>query len=88
LMFEARVTVARDELASRLAGLGGADEHSGIEFVPDEAEQIVPFLEESSSVAPVAEAALLLHGRLAWGEPWYQQSCLVRYGELPPRFDG
>ena len=36
-----------------------------------------------STVAPIAAAAMLLHGKIAWGEGWYEQACYLLYGDLP-----
>jgi 8-oxo-dGTP pyrophosphatase MutT (NUDIX family) len=83
LLFDVSVAVKRSELVARFDAGAAGQEHLAIEFVHDEPESIVPFLERAAPVAPVAAAALLLHGRNAWGEEWYEQSGLVLYGALP-----
>jgi len=85
LLFEVAVSLARPELSRRFDPTAADQEHTAIEFVHDEPESIVPFLQRSAPVAPVAAAALLLHGRHAWGMEWYEQACLVLYGALPER---
>lgn len=86
LLFEATLTLSRAELTARFDPTAPNQEHTRLEFVHDEPEAIVPFVRRStSSLAPVAAAAILLHGRHAWGTDWYEQSCYVLYGELPPK---
>ncbi len=84
LLFEATLTASRAELSARFDPTLPDQEHTGLEFVRDEPEAMVAFLKRSAPVAPVAAAALLLHGRQAWGNDWYEQSCFVLYGDLPP----
>jgi 8-oxo-dGTP pyrophosphatase MutT (NUDIX family) len=85
LLFEATLTLSRAELTARFDPTLPSQEHTGLEFVHDEPEGTVAFLRRSTPVAPVAAAAMLLHGRHAWGTDWYEQSCYVLYGELPPK---
>ena len=85
LLFEATLTLSRAELSARFDPTLPGQEHTGLEFVHDEPEVAVAFLQRSAPVAPVAAAAMLLHGRHAWGTDWYEQSCYVLYGELPPK---
>jgi 8-oxo-dGTP pyrophosphatase MutT (NUDIX family) len=85
LLFEANLTLSRAELTARFDPTLPGQEHTGLEFVHDEPEATVAFLRRSTPVAPVAAAAMLLHGRHAWGADWYEQSCYVLYGELPPK---
>jgi len=84
LLFEATLTLTRAALAARFDPASPDQEHTGWEMVHDEPEAIVPFLRRSAPVAPVAAAAMLLHGRHCWGRDWYEQSCYVLFGELPP----
>jgi hypothetical protein len=83
LLFEVGLSVSREDLCGRFDRQATGQEHSAIEFILDEPEAILPFLGRASPVAPVAEAALLLHGRLQWGTDWYEQSCYVLFGEVP-----
>ena len=59
-----------------------------MDTVHDEPEGMVAFLQRSAPVAPVAAAAMLLHGRHSWGTDWYEQSCYVLFGELPAKHVG
>jgi hypothetical protein len=86
LLFEATLTLTRAALAARFDPASPDQEHTGWEMVHDEPEAIVPFLRRSAPVAPVAAAAMLLHGRHFWGNDWYEQSCYVLFGELPPDY--
>ncbi len=88
LLFEATLTLSRAELMARFDPALLDQEHTGLEFVHDEPEAIVPFVRRSTLVAPVAAAAMLLHGRHAWGTDWYEQSCYVLFGELPAKHGG
>jgi 8-oxo-dGTP pyrophosphatase MutT (NUDIX family) len=88
LLFEATMNLSRAELTARFDPTLPEQEHTGLEFVHAEPEAIVPFVQRSTPVAPVAAAAMLLHGRHAWGTDWYEQSCYVLFGELPPKHVG
>jgi 8-oxo-dGTP pyrophosphatase MutT (NUDIX family) len=88
LLFEATLNLSRAELTARFDPTLPDQEHTRLEFVHDEPEAIVPFVRRSAPVAPVAAAAMLLHGRHAWGTDWYEQSCYVLFGELPPKHVG
>jgi len=70
LLFDVRVRLSRDEVASRL-GRDRDQEHVAIEYVRDEPDRLVPFILASAPIAPVAVAALCLHGRHRWGEEWW-----------------
>ena len=84
LLFDVTLKLSRGQLQDLFDPNLSDQEHAGIEFVHDEPEAILPFIESSTPVAPVAEASLLLHGRHTWGAHWYDQTCFLRYGELPP----
>ena len=83
LLFDALLTVTSDELAARFDPTLSDGEHTGVEWLPDDPGSIIPFLQRARPVAPVAEAALLLHGRCAWGCDWLERSCRQLYGALP-----
>jgi len=85
LLFEATLALCRAELSARFDPTLPDQEHTGLEFVHDEPEGTVAFLRRSAPVAPVAAAAMLLHGLGAWGNDWYEQTCYVLFGELPPK---
>jgi len=59
-------------------------EHTAIECCLDEPEAIVPFVDGTERIAPVALASLLLHGRHDWGLDWYEAACYQLFGALPP----
>ena len=68
-------------------GLRVEDEGAGFDPAtipnPDDPESLLAWLDSARPVAPVAEAALLLHGRHTWGDPWYEHACYSRYGAIP-----
>jgi len=84
LLFDVTLKLTRNELQGLFDPNLSDQEHTGIEFVHDNPDAILPFVESSSPVTPVAEASLLLHGRHTWGAQWYEQTSFLRYGELPP----
>ncbi len=61
----------------------GVDEHTGLEHCSDDPDAAFAWIRKARPIAPVAEAAVLLHGRREWGESWYEQACLRLYGALP-----
>ncbi len=83
LLFEVSASLKRSDLAERWQKASEWEEHTGIEFVFDEPEAVLAFLLQQGRLAPVAQAALLLHGRHGWGTEWYEQTCFVLYGEIP-----
>lgn len=83
LLFDVATNLSRRELVDRFNTIVEGQEHAAIEFVADEPDSIVPFLRKTAPVAPIAAAAMLLHGKIAWGEGWYEQACYVLYGDLP-----
>ncbi|RJP36806.1 MAG: hypothetical protein C4547_06695 [Phycisphaerales bacterium] len=83
VLFDATLKLTRDEVLARFDRGAEQQEHSAIEWLFDGPDEVVPFLERSVRVAPILEGALMLHGRLNWGQDWYEQACLLRYGGLP-----
>lgn len=81
MLFDVTITLDRTELESLFSPEQGHGEHRNIEFLADEPEAVLGFLDRVSPIAPVAEAALLLHGRHAWGIDWYEQISHIRHGE-------
>lgn len=83
LILRAAIKLRRSELDvvfdPRLSG----GEHNAIEYIPDTPDGIIEAIEEIGSVTPVAQAALLLHGRDRWGEGWYESACRRLYESLP-----
>lgn len=84
LLFDANIKLSRAEVAARFASTLADGEHSAIEFVYDDPASITTFMQRTNDVTPVAQAALLLHGQHDWGEAWFEQTCYLLYGELPP----
>ncbi len=85
LLFEATLTLTRSQLQARFDPNAPEQEHTGLEWMHDEPEALITFLRRAKPIAPVAAAALLLHGRQAWGTDWYEQSCYILFGDLPPK---
>ena len=83
LVFDVTVTLARAALAGRFASAHLEPEHVAVECVHDDPEAILPFLQRTPRVTPVAQAALLLHGLQSWGAAWFEQACYLQYGDLP-----
>ncbi|MEK6798880.1 MAG: hypothetical protein AABZ12_07950 [Planctomycetota bacterium] len=82
-VFEANVALSCKEIEARFRPGEPGQEHTGIEFAFGDPSSILPFLRRVAPVAPTAEAAVLLHGLFEWGREWYEQTCLVLYGEIP-----
>ena len=87
LLFDVSLTIARSVLSDRFDPAAGDGEHSDIEFICDDPETIVPFLRDVPRLTPVAQGAMLLHGRHMYGATWYEQACYLVYGELPQTVD-
>jgi 8-oxo-dGTP pyrophosphatase MutT (NUDIX family) len=83
LIFDVSVRHTRRELEQRFDPARSDGEHSEIEFLYDDPDAAIPSLSRLGRASPVAQAAYLLHGRVVWGSEWYDQTCLVLYGELP-----
>ncbi len=72
LLMEVRVRLSAEELAARAVGADAEREHVGLESCADEPGRIVDFIHAAAPIAPVAVGALMLHGKLKWGEEWYE----------------
>ena len=83
LLFDVQMNVTRGELLTRFDDHADP-EHVAIESCLDEPESIVPFVTSTGLIAPVAVAAMLLHGRGCWGHDWYESTSYVLFGEMPP----
>jgi len=83
MLFDVTVAVDKAYLASRFEPSLSDGEHTKIEFVPDDPEGVATFLDRVDRMAPVAQAALLLHGRRVWRRDWYDRVCFVRFGRVP-----
>lgn len=83
-IFDAVLTLTLADLLARFDPAAPGQEHDRLEFCYDIPEEIQPFIERSRPIAPIGEAALLLHGRRCWAEAWYDAACLLLYNEFPP----
>lgn len=88
LLFDVEVNLSRKDLTSRFTPTRSDGEHTAIEFLYDDPEGYMPFLNATNMVTPVAQALLLLHGRLRWGPEWYEQICYALYGDPPQVMTG
>jgi len=83
LIFEAALAQSASELARGFQSQVADGEHDALQFVNDDPESIAQFLHEQMRLTPVGQAALLTHGRRQFGVEWYDQTCLILYGDLP-----
>ncbi len=83
LIFEVAIDLNQQELLESFGKARDGLEHVAIEFLPDDPGRVLPALNSVTKVTPIAEAAVLLHGRRAWGSTWYEQACALLYGSLP-----
>jgi len=74
LVFEAALHLTWDEVAERLKTDDPHQEHACLLACPDEADAIVPFIRSNPPVTPVAIGLLCLHGRLRFGQAWYERA--------------
>lgn len=74
MLFEATLDLTADELYRRWQDAESKDEHEDVVSLANEPEAIVPFIKSCGLIAPVAIGALLLHGRLSWGDDWFRQA--------------
>ena len=85
MVFEATLSLTLAELRARFDPEAPDQEHAALEACHDEPESVLPFLERAEPVVPVAVGAVLLHGYHDWGPDWYESTCYLLFGELPPR---
>jgi 8-oxo-dGTP pyrophosphatase MutT (NUDIX family) len=83
LVFEVVTGCDRAALSEGAVRASHGREHDGLEALPDDPGRVFPALDRLECVTPVAQAAILLYGRVAWGTTWYEQACQLLYGELP-----
>ena len=83
LLFDVTLALTRSDLEERFAPALSGGEHVAVAFLLDEPEAAVRFIEQAAPITPVAQAALVLHGRHQWGTDWYEASCYVLYGAVP-----
>lgn len=82
-IFGARITLSRRQVDERFKSEPHGEEHSRVIFVRDEPDSVAHVALVAEHVTPVCAAALLLHGRARFGPTWYDQTCIVSYGEIP-----
>lgn len=74
MLFEARLALSADELRTRWESAESRDEHDGLVTLQNAPDEIVPFIQTCGLIAPVAIGALMLHGRLTWGQAWFDEA--------------
>lgn len=84
LIFELQLAQSAKEIARGFDRRAADAEHDALQFLNDDPESIAAFLQAQSRLTPVGQAALLTHGRHHFGAEWYDRTCLVCYGNLPP----
>jgi hypothetical protein len=82
LIFTAELAPSARELQASFAQRGADEEHDSLAFVPDDPESVAEFLRKEESLTPVGQAALLTHGRHHYGAEWYDQTCLLLFGDI------
>ncbi len=82
LIFDAAVNLTVDQIRERF-NAETDEEHSALESVREDPEAVLPFIDNAGKIAPIAVAALMLHGRLTWGNTWYENTAYVVLGDLP-----
>jgi len=85
LIFDATVRLRWEALLERLDPTDPYQEHVAIEACRDEPDALAPFLQGAGKIAPVAVAAVLLHGWRRWGHAWFDEAAraLTRRGAGP-----
>jgi len=83
LLFDVSVADSRAELEDRFVPSLSGGEHSELLFVRDDPESVAAFLRQVDQMAPVAQAAVLLHGRRLWGIGWYERLCTALFSQVP-----
>lgn len=83
LLFDVNVALTRTDLVARFEPLAVDQEHTGVEFVRDDPDAILPFLRRATPVTPIAVAGLLIHGKNRWGDAWFHEACHVLFGQAP-----
>ncbi len=83
VLFDSSLGLSKDEVMSRFDPQAEGQEHTGWLYCHDDPESVPPFLESADLMAPVAQAAAILHGRHDWGMIWYESACFRMFGEMP-----
>jgi 8-oxo-dGTP pyrophosphatase MutT (NUDIX family) len=76
LIFDAHIRLSRDEVVGRINPEDSDEEHEAIVACLDKSAAIVPFIQSTELMAPVAVGAVLLHGRRSFGNEWYEMALL------------
>jgi hypothetical protein len=84
LLFEVSLDVPAAVLNARFAENPGQGEHEHLEMTASQRQAIVRFINTHQPIAPIAQAAMLLHGFHRWGAGWYEQAGLALYREVLP----
>jgi hypothetical protein len=74
LVFDMRLAVTREEIASRFQLDEPDQEHTELLACRDHPEAILAFIREYQPITPVAIGALCLHGRARFGVEWYERT--------------
>ena len=74
LIFDAALHLTWDEVAARLDPNDPHQEHTKLLACPDEPDAILPFIRANAPVTPVAVGLLCFHGRLWFGQAWYDDA--------------
>lgn len=83
LIFACAITAPRAELERRFSAATVDGEHEQLILVRDEPDDVAQFLSSRDRLTPIAQAALLLHGRRHWGSAWFERQSLLLFGDLP-----
>lgn len=73
LVFDVPLSLTREEVTRRFQPHDPHQEHVALLACRDAPEAIAAFIEAIQPITAVAVGALCLHGRRAFGEPWYRQ---------------
>jgi 8-oxo-dGTP pyrophosphatase MutT (NUDIX family) len=84
LLFELATDLPAAVLDARFGESPGQVEHQHLEMTASQPQAIARFINTRQPIAPIAQAAMLLHGLHRWGAGWYDQTGLVLFGEVPP----
>ncbi len=83
MLFEARLEMTAEELRRRWQQAEAKDEHDDLVSLSDAPDAIVSFITSCGPIAPVAVGALLVHGRLNWGDDWLRRAAEMLLSRLP-----
>lgn len=75
LLFEARTTLTREDLADRIDPSDPDEEHDALVTCQAAPEAALPFIRQTERLAAVGCGAVLLYGCGAFGTGWYERTC-------------